>query len=75
MYILKITVNDLLKKDLLVAAPNPLRDPKEWDGFIDLRMEERTEETAVAKAIEMAAKYRLEYWELNQVVPVVGCHF
>ena len=75
MYILTIKVNDQLREDFLVPGYNPLRDPKEWDGFIDLRLEERTKDLAVAKAIEMAAKYRLEYWELNQLVHVVGCHF
>jgi hypothetical protein len=41
---------------------------------VDIRLDDSTEETAVATATTLAEKYQLEYWELFRVIPVRGCH-
>lgn len=56
-----------------LIAENPLRDSKESDESIDIRLEGvKTEEEAIEYAIETATKYKLQYWELFRVTQIKG---
>jgi hypothetical protein len=73
MFFLTILVKDARRLGYLVAG-NPLRDRGEQDEFVDIRLDDSSEETALVTATTLAEKYQLEYWELFRVVPVRGCH-
>ena len=73
MFFLTILVKDAQRLGYLVAG-NPLRDRGEQDEFVDIRLDDGTEEEAAATATTLAEKYNLEYWELFRIVQVRGCH-
>lgn len=59
-----------------LIAENPLRDSKEVDEHIDIRLEGvNTVEEAKEYATETAKKYQLQYWELTQIVHITGWDF
>ena len=68
----------ILKKDArqigYLVAENPFRDSKEQDEYIDIRLDQPTEDDAVREALALVERHQLEYWEVFRVVQVKGCH-
>lgn len=57
-----------------LVAGNPLRDQgPEQDSFVDVKLDAKSKDEAIDIATKTALRYKLEYWELYQIVQVTGC--
>ena len=73
MYYLTLLKRDAREMGYLVAE-SPFRDPKEQqDEYIDIRLDQPTEEAAIHEASTLAKRYELEYWEVFHITQIGGC--
>ena len=67
----------ILKKDArqigYLVAENPFRDNKEQDEYIDIRLDQPTEEAAIHEATAFVLRHQIKYWEVHRIVQVAGC--